>query len=201
MPNFPGAKALLSNLLSGDIKTKLIVAVGLVGMLLVLISQFVGSGAASAKEKAPQDTTTAQYTTEDYAAQLEEKLQRLISSIQGVGTTQVMVTMEHGVEYVYAQQEKSSTDKKLEPGSEESGERLDYKYNVEYSYVFVDNGYGDKQPLLRTELQPKVQGVVVVCEGADDIRVEQSITNVVTTALHIPTTRVCVVKIDAQSTK
>ena len=201
MPNFPGAKALLSNLLSGDIKTKLIVAVGLVGMLLVLISQFVGSGAASAKEKAPQDTTTAQYTTEEYAAQLEEKLQRLISSIQGVGTTQVMVTMEHGVEYVYAQQEKSSTDKKLEPGSEESGERLDYKYNVEYSYVFVDNGYGDKQPLLRTELQPKVQGVVVVCEGADDIRVEQSITNVVTTALHIPTTRVCVVKIDAQSTK
>jgi len=201
VPNFPGAKALLSNLLSGDIKTKLIVAVGLVGMLLVLISQFVGSGAASAKEKAPQDTTTAQYTTEDYAAQLEEKLQRLISSIQGVGTTQVMVTMEHGVEYVYAQQEKSSTDKKLEPGSEESGERLDYKYNVEYSYVFVDNGYGDKQPLLRTELQPKVQGVVVVCEGADDIRVEQSITNVVTTALHIPTTRVCVVKIDAQSTK
>jgi len=201
VPNFPGAKALLSNLLSGDIKTKLIVAVGLVGMLLVLISQFVGSGAASAKEKAPQDTTTAQYTTEEYAAQLEEKLQRLISSIQGVGTTQVMVTMEHGVEYVYAQQEKSSTDKKLEPGSEESGERLDYKYNVEYSYVFVDNGYGDKQPLLRTELQPKVQGVVVVCEGADDIRVEQSITNVVTTALHIPTTRVCVVKIDAQSTK
>lgn len=201
MPNFPGAKALLSKLLSEDIKTKLIVAVGLVGMLLVLISQFVGSGAASAKEKAPQDTTTAQYTTEDYAAQLEEKLQRLISSIQGVGTTQVMVTMEHGVEYVYAQQEKSSTDKKLEPGSEESGERLDYKYNVEYSYVFVDNGYGDKQPLLRTELQPKVQGVVVVCEGADDIRVEQSITNVVTTALHIPTTRVCVVKIDAQSTK
>jgi len=201
VPNFPGAKALLSKLLSEDIKTKLIVAVGLVGMLLVLISQFVGSGAASAKEKAPQDTTTAQYTTEDYAAQLEEKLQRLISSIQGVGTTQVMVTMEHGVEYVYAQQEKSSTDKKLEPGSEESGERLDYKYNVEYSYVFVDNGYGDKQPLLRTELQPKVQGVVVVCEGADDIRVEQSITNVVTTALHIPTTRVCVVKIDAQSTK
>ena len=201
MPNFPGAKALLSKLLSEDIKTKLIVAVGLVGMLLVLISQFVGSGAASAKEKAPQDTTTAQYTTEEYAAQLEEKLQRLISSIQGVGTTQVMVTMEHGVEYVYAQQEKSSTDKKLEPGSEESGERLDYKYNVEYSYVFVDNGYGDKQPLLRTELQPKVQGVVVVCEGADDIRVEQSITNVVTTALHIPTTRVCVVKIDAQSTK
>jgi len=201
VPNFPGAKALLSKLLSEDIKTKLIVAVGLVGMLLVLISQFVGSGAASAKEKAPQDTTTAQYTTEEYAAQLEEKLQRLISSIQGVGTTQVMVTMEHGVEYVYAQQEKSSTDKKLEPGSEESGERLDYKYNVEYSYVFVDNGYGDKQPLLRTELQPKVQGVVVVCEGADDIRVEQSITNVVTTALHIPTTRVCVVKIDAQSTK
>jgi len=59
VPNFPGAKALLSKLLSEDIKTKLIVAVGLVGMLLVLISQFVGSGAASAKEKAPQDTTTA----------------------------------------------------------------------------------------------------------------------------------------------
>lgn len=201
MPNFPGMKALLSKLLSGDVKTKLIVAAGLIGMLLILISQFMDSGAATAREEAPQDTTTAQYTTEEYAAQLEEKLQRLIGSIQGVGAAQVMVTLEHGIEYVYAQQEKSSTDKKLEPGSEESGERLDYKYDVEYSYVFVDNGYGDKRPLLRTELQPKVQGVVVVCEGADDIRVQQNVTNVVTTALHIPTTRVCVVKIDAQSTK
>lgn len=43
-------------------------------------------------------------------------------------------------------------------------------------------------------LEAKVQGVVVVCEGADDIVVEQQVVDAVATALNIPTSKVCVTK-------
>ena len=183
-----GAKRLFS----GDGKIKLIVALGLLGMLLILLSQFADSGGAGSTKNTPSETQGAQYLDDTYALQLEERLQSLISSIEGVGETRVMVTLEHGAEYIYAQEEKSSTDKTT---SETGG--TDYRHDSETSYVFVDAGYGEKQPLIRTQTPPKVLGVVVVCQGAGDILVQDKVTNVVTTALHIPTTRVCVVKIHA----
>jgi len=189
-------------LFAGDGKVKLIVAAGLLGMLLILLSQFSASNASrEKKEGIPQDTLTAEYTTDQYAQQLEDKLQALIGSIEGVGRTRVMVTLENGVEYVYAREEKSSVDKKRERGEGGKEGRVDYQEDTQYTYVFVDAGYGEKQPLLSTQRPPKVQGVVVVCQGADDIVVEESVINVVTTALNISTTRVCVVKIDATDTK
>lgn len=194
-----GVTERLKKLLEGDRKVKLILAIGLAGMLLILIAQLTDSGGTDTKQNgAPSNPVTAEYTTEEYAQNLESRLQNLICSIEGVGQAQVMVTLEHGVQNVYAQQEKSSMDKKLEPQTGDTGEKLDYKHDVEYSYVFVDTGYGEKQPLLTTQLPPKVQGVVVVCEGAKDVRVQESVIGVVTTALNISSTRVCVVKIDTK---
>ena len=37
----------------------------------------------------------------------------------------------------------------------------------------------------------------MVCQGAEDVRVQTDLINVVTTALNIPSTRVCVVKIES----
>lgn len=177
----------LKRLFGGDWKTKLIVLLGLLGMALILLAQITSKEKHPAQDT-PQDTDTAQFTLGEYQAQLESRLGSIIASIDGVGQARVMITLEHGGESIYATEEKSSVDK----ASEEGG----YKQDRQYSYVMVDTGYGEKQPLVKTQTPPKVQGVVIVCEGADDILVQERLTNVVTTALHIPTTRVCVVKIN-----
>lgn len=181
----------MKNLFSGDRKVKLIVVLGLLGMALILLSQFLGSGAPEEKEV---DRATADFVSEQYIADLEEKLTGLISGMEGVGRARVMVTLENGVEYVYAQEEKRDTDITREGAVETSG-RINERENVEQKYLLVDQN-GRKQPLLKTELQPKIQGVVIVCEGAGNPRVQQDLTNVVTTALNISSNRVCVVKID-----
>ena len=59
----------------------------------------------------------------------------------------------------------------------------------------MDSGSGKREALLKTEKQPKVKGVVVVCEGAGNIVVEQRVLNVVTTSLDIPSNKVCVTKL------
>lgn len=180
------------NLLGPDNRIRLIVAMGLAGMALILISQFVSGGGS--KEETPE-AGTAVFTSEQYIAQLEEKLTNLIMGMEGVGRAEVMVTLESGIETVYAQEEKRNVDKTQDPGTAEAMGRTYEKENVEQRYILVDTEYGRKEALVRTQLEPRIQGVVIVCEGAGKPKVEADLIHVVTTALHIPTTRVCVVKI------
>ncbi|MGI6403948.1 MAG: hypothetical protein ACOX0K_07035 [Oscillospiraceae bacterium] len=183
------------NFFSKDLRLKIIVLLGLIGMLMILISQFVSRGNTAPQK--PPDEATASFTSEQYVAALEDKLQKLVSDIDKVGRAQVMITLESGVEYVYAQEEKRNTDTTREPG-EDAAILVNQKENVEQKYILVETEYGKREALVLTQRQPKVQGVVVVCEGADDIRVQEKLISVITTALGIPSTRVCVVKIGQQ---
>ncbi|HHY53268.1 MAG TPA: hypothetical protein GX499_08515 [Clostridiales bacterium] len=180
---------------SKDVRLKIIVLLGLIGMLMILISQFLSRGAAAPQK--PPNEATASFTSEEYIASLESKLQKLVSGIDGVGRAEVMITLESGVEYVYAQEQKRNTDTTREPG-EDDAILVNQKENVEQTYILVETEYGKREALVLTQKQPKIQGVVVVCEGADDIRVQEKVTSVVTTALGIPSNRVCVVKISQQ---
>lgn len=177
---------------STDIKLKLIILLGLAGMALILISQFTGGD--SKPDSSQINTATAEFTSEQYIAKMEEKLTGLITGIEGVGKAQVMVTLESGVEYIYAQEEKRNVDKTQDPGTAEAVGKTYQKENIEQKYILVDTN-GKKQALVKTLLEPKIQGVVIVCEGGGDPLVQQNLTHVLTTALHIPSTRVCVVKI------
>ena len=187
-----GKSRIWTRIFQGENKIRIIVALGLAGMVLVLISQFMSTGGTGKKEV---DAATADFITEQYINDLEDKLQTMITGMQGVGRTEVMMTLEKGVEYVYVQEEKRNTDLTREEGEVQASAKVYEKQNVEQKYILIDRN-GIKQPLLQTQLQPRVQGVVVACEGADDIYIQQNVTNVVTTALNIPSTRVCVVKID-----
>ena len=182
------------NIFKGDARTRIIVILGLIGMVLILVSQFTGGGGSAAKSKIP-DTQTAEFTSEMYIRDLEAKLQSLITGMEGVGKARVMITLQNGAEKVYAQEEKRNIDKTQEATDAQTVGKIYQKENVEQKYILVDSEYGKKEALVLTQLEPKIQGVVIVCEGAGNIRVEADLTNVVTTALNIPSTRVCVVKI------
>ena len=53
---------------------------------------------------------------------------------------------------------------------------------------------GVRRPLVLTELPPRIQGVVVVCEGAGSAPVASRVIDVVTTSLGITSLQVCVVQ-------
>lgn len=78
--------------LKGENGRRTIVIAGLLGMALILLSQFLPeSQAVSAPET-------------DYADLLEQRLVALVSSVDGVGECRVMVTLESGTEHVYTAQ-------------------------------------------------------------------------------------------------
>lgn len=59
-----------------------------------------------------------------------------------------------------------------------------------YEYIYLDDG-----KTLQKIMEPKIRGVVVVCEGADSSLVKLQISELLTTALDIPSTRVYISKL------
>lgn len=168
----------LSDFFKGGKGGKIIVAVGLIGMALILLSEFLPKQTAK---------TAAKVSAEEFVQKTEEKLSAMLGSIEGAGQCQVMVTLENGVEYVYASQNKVNTDRV------EAGDKLTQRDGTEENIIIVDTDQG-RQGLLITEIQPTVKGVVIVCEGGDQPLVQQRVTDAVTTALNISSKRVCVTK-------
>ncbi|MBE6753287.1 MAG: hypothetical protein E7559_02870 [Ruminococcaceae bacterium] len=170
----------------GNKRLKLIIAMGLTAMLLLLFSDMLP---ACGK----QSTTAKAESTEQYAEQLEQRLEQLISGIEGAGRTEVMVTLKNGREYVYASEDRVSTDssESVGGGGVQSSDRRE---DSENSFIIIDSSEGE-EALIRTELMPTVNGVVVLCEGAEDPLVYERVKQAVTTALNISSKRVCIILI------
>ena len=174
-----------------ELRVKILLAVGLVAIALLFLSDFTGSDAKKASAE-PSSYTAANEDYDGYTARLESRLTELISSVDGAGRTKVMVTLECGTEYVYASQQKTTSA--LSENSNPDGRvSRDEKRSGEESLILIDAGRGE-EPLILKEITPTVAGVVVLCSGADDINVRQQIINVVTTALGTSSNRVCVTR-------
>ena len=175
-----------------DKKIKWIVLIGMIGILLILLSEILPQST-----KTPQDAVSVSIDNETFCRQTEEKIYNLVSSIQGVGEAQVWVTLESGAEYVYLQEEIRNTDTTKDYDSE-GVKTLREKDNSEQKYILV-NKNGEEQPLLQQQLEPTVQGVVIVCEGAGSAQVNEQVVNAVTCALGISSNRVYVAQLTKPS--
>ncbi|MBC3937453.1 MULTISPECIES: hypothetical protein [Anaerotruncus] len=165
--------------------------VGIAGMALIFLSTVIQTGGSN---KPNPSVGAGQLTSQEYVAQLEERLTGIVGSIEGVGRCQVMVTAESGVEYVYAVEETQNVNRTNSYNGDEVA-RETQQENTEQKYIVVDAGNGKKEALVKTERQPAIQGVVIVCEGAGSMVVQERVTQVVTTALGIPYNKVCVTKL------
>ena len=169
-------KEKISKFISGDSKKiKIIVAVGLIGMVLILLSDVFPKSADKAEK-----TDSTKITYNDYTDQLELKLVDVISSISGVVECKVMITLVNSAESVYATNNEIKTDEN--------------STNQKDEYVLYDASDGET-PVLLKEYLPQVQGVTVVCSGGDDIVTKEKIIEAVTALFNIPANRVSVSKL------
>lgn len=155
---------------------RLLLLLGGIGMGLILLSEWQPFGAKTS-------SSDSALSAADYTAYLEQRLAEMVSSIEGAGECRVMVTLENGVEYIYATEDKSDNNYR------QDGSAVDTRENVTQSVIVVDD-----RGLLVTEILPTVQGVVVVCKGGGNETVQAQVAAAVSTVLNISEKRVCVLQ-------
>lgn len=142
-----------------------IVAAG-IGLALILLPGLIPEKKTAENEESTEEVTY-------YTEKLEEKLSELLSSARGVGKAKVVVTLDKTEEYVYAKNESKSN-------SQSAAE-----------YVIISGGSGE-EPILITEIYPKVRGVAVVCAGGEDAAVRKRVTELICAALGISANKIAV---------
>ena len=102
-------------------------------------------------------------STEEYAVYLEEKLKKMLESVRGVGEVEVMITLESSEERIV---EKDMTAERSQTEEQDSagGTRTVSSSNTGYQTVYQEGSQGS--PFVVKTLTPKVEGVLVVAEGA-----------------------------------
>ena len=98
----------VKKLFDNDKMRRIIIIAGIAGIALIFLSNYIDIGNSTDK-KAEEEFSVTTYST-----QIENDLQSVISQIEGAGKTEVLLTMENSVEYVYLDDSTTKT-KEIEP--------------------------------------------------------------------------------------
>lgn len=142
-------------------------------------------------EKAPPDSTEVILPVTakaDYRERLEKDLADRLRRIQGVGDVTVLITLESGPVYQYAEN-TDVTDRSTTETDSAGGQRNTKEVQTRVQTVMTRSGSGE-QALVTREIQPKVAGVIVIAKGAQEPLVRERIMRAVEAGLKLPLHRI-----------
>lgn len=114
---------------------------------------------------------------EDYEAVQEQKLEELLASMEGVGRVEVMLTFVSSEELVVEKDAPTVRSNTVEKDSA-GGSRTVSDFETGDATVY-SNVSGDSEPFIVKTLNPPVEGVLVVAQGASNSVICQNITEAV----------------------
>lgn len=162
----------MKNILGDSVHKKSVVFIVLglvVGLVLILYP-------TKGDNKTEKSEVDDYYKVSFYTQNLEERIKNLCLSVNGINNVSVLLTLESGSEYVYANNEEENTNG-------------DSSHSYASDYLIVESGEGS-EPVLVTEIYPKIRGVAVVCSGGDSADVKEKVTSLLSAALGISTNRI-----------
>lgn len=148
------------------------IALGLLAVILYVSS--LSSGKDESKSSLAYDVSAVTVRDED----VESKLADVLSKIRGAGDVRVMITYDTTGEIVPAM----STDTQT---GESSGSGTDSRDTSESKTPATVKKNGDEEPIVLTQIEPTVRGVIVIAEGAADISVKLDLQHAVETVLGV----------------
>ena len=151
--------------------------------------------AASDSKKEENTETTDQSDREEYRKSLEKELAQMLAGAEGVGRVQVMITLKDDGEYV-VEKDRTDTSTLEEEQDKEGGSRNTSQLESQETTVY--SGSESNTPFISQELKPKVEGVFILAEGADNAIVKQNISEAVLALFNVEAHKIKIVKMSVQ---
>ena len=187
--NFESIKNYIHKILSCENRKVLVIGVGILGIVLIAFSSFSGKN----DKLVSASKTDNKHATEIKREKLEKNLENIVSSIHGAGKSKDLITFENSSETVYATEERKNKEESEDKAGGEVTRKKESN-DCEKKYITIKDSEGTEHALAVTEIEPKIKGVIIACAGGDNPMVKKRIVEAATTALSIPSRRVCVTK-------
>lgn len=142
-----------------------------------------------------QSNEIKQVSTENIKDKTEEKLENILSKISGVGKVRVMITysVSSSVTPVYDETSKISNTTE---NDDSGGTRTITQTENGKQIVYKENSDGSKEPITKNTESPKMEGAIIVAEGAENIEVKTNIIEAVEAATGLATHKIQVFKME-----
>ena len=157
------------------------------GLLLMMIGKI--SPKAESLEEQGDTEELLQSQQED---SLETRIEQLLCGISGVKDANVVITYADSGEKMVEKDVLTQTDKTHEEDGT-GGNRVVESNQQQGETVYIEDGQGNKQPFVKTEVYGTVQGVVVVLKGTYDESIREKIVRALEVLLDVPTHKVQVI--------
>lgn len=180
-----------------------LIILGLVGVAIVLFSSFVNVKKVDNENigREPPTNTPTQETFQNTSAQpdtfgsieevFENNIKEILEKIVGVGTVDVLVTVDSTEEIVIQRNVKDS-QQNSEESDANGGKRTTTQYTRDGEIVTYDSS-GSETPIITKKVKPQIRGVLIVAKGAENQVVRNLVIDAIAKGLNVPSYRISVV--------
>jgi stage III sporulation protein AG len=177
-----------------------LIIVGLIGVSIMILNSFVQVKQVDSMDQsraspdmtkevfvgAEKEKTPFEKYEEAYAA----KLRAILENLAGVGDVDILVTVESTEETV-PHRDLNETQRITDEKDNNGASRHLTEVTKDGRIVIVEVS-GKEQPIIQKIVKPKISGVAIVAEGAENITVQKLIKEIVSKGLDVSTHRITV---------
>ncbi|WP_025683333.1 stage III sporulation protein AG [Paenibacillus maysiensis] len=177
---------------------------GLIGVAIMLFNSFVNVKKVDPEnvgreppgvmknEPALQTTAGEENSFAGIEKVFEDNMKQMLEQIVGVGTVDVMVTVDSTEEVIVQRNVKDMQEENNETDAN-GGQRHTTQYTRDGEIVTYESSGGQHTPIVTKKVKPQVRGVLVVAMGAENPTVKQLIVDAVQKGLNVPSYKISVV--------
>lgn len=159
-----------------------VIFLALLVILMIVINSFEDN---SEKNEIMETATIIESNKTD---DLEEKLEKILSAIEGVGKTNVMISYSSTISEVPLYDTKENITV-TEEKDKEGGTRKTEQTSKEKNVIFEESN-STKSIAIKEKEMPKIIGVIVVAEGANNVKTKENIINAVSAVIDVASHRI-----------
>lgn len=175
-----------------------LVIIFMCGILLIILSfpsLFSGgdkkNNTLSEVSNVPTTTSAASYEEE-----MEARLKEALMKVEGIGNVEVMITLKSSKESVTLKDTPYSQES-LDESDSSGGERKSTTIDKKEETVLQNSGTGGSTPYVIKELEPEIEGVLVIAQGGGSQTIISEIVGAVEVLFDVPAHKIKVMKMNS----
>ena len=124
-------------------------------------------------EKVDDTLITDKTDEKNYEEMQKTELQNILKKMNGVGDVEVMMSFENGEQKLPAY-DKNTQKSTTEETDNQGGKRVNNQ-NTDGSTIVMTTSDGNNEPFILTTYKPKINGVIILAEGASNSKTKYEI--------------------------
>jgi len=174
----------------------------LVGVLFLVINIPIGDDSKSKQLDNTSDNITVSTgegtgdELQEYCTYLEEKLEQALTKLDGAGEVEVLISMKSSEERIVEKDQTVTRSGTVEEDSQ-GGTRDVSGFESGENTIYSSEG-SNSEPYVVKVLQPEVEGIMVLAEGAGSGTVSKNISDALQALFGIEAHKIKVVKMETQ---